>query len=132
MHVPTLAEYATTPGKDLRSGNYSRVRFNARGSLSTNTVVKVEVADDGDTATPAPCIVLSESGTEDDATANNPASCMTRGRLTSSWAQFSIPVSASDLDNVKDFFKATFIYKRADQGTGSGGTIYLDEIQYER
>ena len=132
MHTGDLSTYASTPGKDLRSGNYTQVSFDARGGLSADVVVKVEVADDGLQSTPAPCIVLSATGLLDDSTPGNPvASCTNKAALLSTWQSYSLNVSSSDLTSVKDYFKATFIYKGSPATTGSGGTIFFDQILYK-
>jgi len=132
MHTGALAEYASTPGKDLRSGAYTRVTFDARGSLPSDVVVKVEASDDGVQSTPAPCIVLSATGLLDDSTPGNPvASCTNKATLLGTWQSYSLSVSAGDLASVKDYFKATFIYKGTLGSTGSGGVLYLDQILYK-
>ncbi len=131
VHTGGLADYAATAGKDLRSGNYARVTFDARGSLSSDVVIKIEVSDDGVQGTPAPCIVLSATGLLDDSTPGNPfASCGNKATLLSTWQSYSLSVSASDLTSVKDYFKATFIYKGAPASTGTGGTVFVDQILY--
>jgi hypothetical protein len=129
MRAGNLAEYPTTAPIDLRSGRYRLVRFDVRGALSADTVLKIEVADDGDPGTPAPCLVLSESGQDTDSTPNNPVGCQNVGRLEADWRRFTIPVTDTNLLAVKDFFKATFIYKRTDL-PGSGGTVFFDNIEY--
>ena len=102
------------------------------GGLPADVVVKVEVADDGLQSTPAPCIVLSATGLLDDSTPGNPVvSCTNKATLLSTWQSYSLNVSASDLASVKDYFKATFIYKGAPATTGSGGTILFDQILYK-
>ena len=132
MHTGDLTTYASTPGKDLRSGNYTRVTFDARGGLPADVVVKVEVADDGLQATPAPCIILSATGLLDDSTPGNPvASCTNKATLLATWQSYSLSVTPADLVSVKDYFKATFIYKGAPATTGSGGTLLLDQILYK-
>ena len=128
MHVGDQTQYNVTPGKNLQSGSYKHVAFQARGSLQPNNVIKIEVADDGDTNTPAPCIVLSANGTDTDAAPGVPHPCLNTAKLSSTWQPYNLSVSNSDLASVKDYFKATFINKGA--GT-AGGTVYFDSIQYE-
>jgi hypothetical protein len=55
---------------------------------------------------------------------------MNRGQLSGSWQRFSIPVTEQDLRAVKDFFKATFIYKTPSAPAGGGGTVFFDRIEY--
>jgi hypothetical protein len=128
MHTPELSTYAATPGKDLRPGGYHRVTFDARGTLASNVVLKVEVSDDGDGGAIPPCIVFSTNGDLDE---GGPTPCLTRGVLSTAWQQFSIPVTSANLSVVKDFFKATFVYKNASASTGSGGVAYFDDIRYK-
>jgi hypothetical protein len=127
MHTAQQADYTATPARDLSAAGYTSARFYARGSLSTNTVLKIEVADDGNTATAAPCVVLSTNGTDTGGTSCTP------GFLTSDWRQYSIPLTSTALSAVKDFFKATFIFTDpfvGNQAPGQGGTVYLDEVLY--
>jgi hypothetical protein len=129
MHTPTQATYSATTGRDLSAAGYTQVTFYARGALGTHVVVKVEVADEGNTGTAAPCMVLSANGTDGD-----PASpgCTGRGQLTPSWTQQRVTgVTPTHLSNIKDFFKATFVYTVSSTIDSSGGTLYLDQIQYE-
>jgi hypothetical protein len=135
-NTKTLSVYLTTPGRDLHQAGYTKATFYARGSLSTNTVLKIEVADDGNTTTPDPCMTLSATGSPtDDVCGANGADPYTKspGVLTSSWQQYAIPVPNSALLNVKDFFKATFVFKTAyGAPSGNGGVVYIDKIQYEQ
>ncbi len=137
MHTATQADYSSTSGRNLSTSGYTRVKFYARGTLSTATFVKIEVADDGNTSTAnASCLSLSTSGTLDDGVNAGTTACGNTGTLTSDWKPFTItivsPVTA--LTSVKDFFKATFIYNDPTPGSqnpGQGGTIFIDQIQYE-
>ena len=133
MHTPTLATYTSTPGKDLRAGRFTRVTFDARGSLGAGVVAKVEVADDGNTGTPAPCLILSANGHDDDSHGPVPASCLNTASLTGNWQKYSISVTDQDLQSVKDFFKSTFIFKAPSDSAppSSGGTIFFDDIEYQ-
>jgi hypothetical protein len=135
MHTPTLDTYLTTPGRDLSKAGYTKVTFYARGSLSSRTLVKVEVASAQNPSVCVPlhaaCISLSVSGTDDDD--NNP--CGVTGTLTSSWQHYSIPVDGSTLTAVKNFFKSTFIFNDLYPGSttpGQGGTVYFDQILYQQ
>src|SRR5262249_42021974 len=128
MHTITQAQYDTTAGRDLRSAGYTKVTFFARGSLSTNTLVKIEVADDGSTATfDSACLSLSTDGTLDDDQNPGGTPCGRLGTLRGSWQQFSISVSNSALGSIKDFFKATLIFNQplGSTGAGQGGTVYF-------
>jgi hypothetical protein len=135
MHTAVQTDYNSTPGKDLRPAGYTKVTFFARASLSTNTILKVEVASVG---TPAgscagvvsPCLLLSLDGTGTDP--NSPTCAL--GQITGSWNSYTIPVANSDLAAVKDLFKATFIFADPFVGNlapGQGGTAYFDVIEYK-
>jgi len=135
MHTPTQATYSSTPGRDLRAAGYTKVVFYARGSLSTNTYLKVEVAGPGPAnnntcaAVVSPCVKLI-SGTDPNP-ASDPA-CPDK-QLTGSWQAYTIPVLPSDLQSVKDFFKATFVFIDpfiGNQQPGQGGVAYFDAISY--
>jgi len=137
MHTPTQATYTSTIGRDLRQAGYTKVKFFARGSLSTNTLVKIEVADDGNTGTvDLSCVSLSGSGTLDDGVNPGSNGCGRMDTLTSDWKQFTIPIVSPNiaLSGVKDFFKATFVFNDPFIGNlapGQGGIVYIDQIQYE-
>ena len=131
MHTPTQSTYDATPGRDLRQTNYTRVTFFARGTLTADTVIKVEAASSGTPPgcvppTPAPCVTLSTSGTEDDQS----TPCGSLDTLTTSWQPYTLVVANSDLAAIKDFFKATFVYNGGGSLPGAGGTVYFDQIQY--
>ena len=56
--------------------------------------------------------------------------CMT-GTLSSGWNSFKVTgISPTNLSNVKDFFKATFVFTSGSPTPGTGGTVYFDQIQY--
>lgn len=132
MHTTSLTDYSTTVGRDLRAAGYTKVTFYARGALSTNTTLKIEVADDGNTGTASPCLTLSTNGTDNACTAG--PLTLTPRQLTSSWQQYTLTFPTSSLAAVKDFFKATFVFTDpfvGNQNPGQGGTVYFDQIQYE-
>jgi len=133
MDQPTQAQYnSQSTGRDLSKAGYGKVTFFARGSLSTNTLIKIEVADDGNSMThDANCLSLSTNGTLD-APDGAGANCNHPQTLTSNWQSFSIPVTNASLIGLKDFFKATYIFlPSAGAPTGQGGTVYFDVIQYQ-
>jgi len=130
MHTTSLGTYAATPGRNLAYAGYHKMTFYARGSLSANTVVKIEAADDGNQSTPDACMTLSANGTDDVCSNGNTA------QLSAGWQHYSLNVSAASFNAVKDFFKATYVYTYPIQGlpgqaAGGGGTVYFDQIQYE-
>lgn len=142
MHTATQADYARQ-GRDLRATGYSKMTFYARGSLSSNTVLKVEVASPGSpsdacASIQSPCITLSANGTDDACSPPSPAApnpyALPPRQLTSSWQSYTITFPNSQLANVRDFFKATYVFTDLFPGSpaaGQGGTVYFDIIQYE-
>jgi hypothetical protein len=99
MHTALFSDYATTKGRDLHAAGYGKVTFFARGSLSANTVIKIEVAAPGSppgcvTPPVVPCITLSTTGTDGD-----PGSpTCSKGMLTSGWGSFMVTgITSSNL-----------------------------------
>ncbi len=137
MDTATRAEYdAQTVGHDLRQAGYTKVTFYARGSLSTNTYLKVEVASpkatNACTGTVSPCLKLVMANTSDPDPLRDPT-CSVQ-TLSESWGQYTIPIQNSDLQSVQDLFKATFVFVDPFVGNlapGQGGTAYFDVIQYK-
>lgn len=129
MHTIDQASYAATSGRDMRHAGYAKITFYARGELSTNTVLKIEAADDGIESTSAPCITLSANGSDD--TLVNP--CGTTGTLSAGWQSYTISIPNPVLISVKDFFKATFVFSDPYVGAppGQGGVVYFDQIEYQ-
>jgi len=122
-----LAVYTSTPGRNLQAAGYTHVSFYARGSLSTDTVLEVQVAGGAS----QPCVTLSTDGRDDVASPGTP--CGRVAQLTGNWQQYSIPISNANLAAVKDFFKATFIFNPPYVGStapGQGGVAYFDVIEY--
>jgi len=145
QHAVNQSDYATA-GRDLRAtgAGYTKVTFYARGSLSTYTVLKIEAASAGAVANAcvppdSPCMTLSAKGNAADDSCSSPGYAANPYAkppepLTATWQQYSIPIPNSQLANVRDFLKATFVYTPAAYGapTGQGGTVYFDQIQYEQ
>jgi hypothetical protein len=153
MHVvdntPTLSIYHSTPGRNLQASpgkpNYTKVSFYARGTLSTDTVLKVEAVGDGNPNDPDPCMTLSTSGSDNvcSTTANGATNtyAQTPQTLTTSWQEYTLNIpTASLLASVKDFFKATFVYGQPPNFAqtpfgapdGQGAIAYFDQIQYQQ
>jgi hypothetical protein len=129
--------YLSTPGRNLSAANYGRATFFIRGSLSTNTRLKIEVADDGDSLTPgAGCMTLSGSGTVYNSGTNDICSNGATGTLNGDWQRVTVTIPSGALSSVRDFIKTTFVYSDPlpgvpGQAPGQGGVVYLDQIQYE-
>jgi len=99
--APTWQEYEERE-KDLRPGDYNKITFWIRGSLSPGAKIRFEG--------PGPR-----------------GSCASTGDLTalpSSWTSQQIDLTSTDLSQVKEFFKIVFI--------GGGGTVYVDDITYSK
>jgi hypothetical protein len=130
MDTPTQATYGSTPGRNLSAAGYTRVTFYARGSLSTDVDVKIEVASTGNP--PDPCLTLSTNGSDDQCAGDMDTGTKALG---SSWQSYTISVPNTALSNIKDFFKATFVYAPPGAAcgipAGQGGTVYFDVIQYQ-
>ena len=104
MHTTTLADYATV-GRNLQPAGYTRVTFQIRGSLSTHTFLKIEVASPGAPGNAcafvnSPCLTLSADGkaADDACTADSHfpnGFAMTPKALTASWQPYSINVPVS-------------------------------------
>lgn len=99
---------------DLSAGGYTKISFWIKGSLSTNTTLKIEAVDDGSTSTSAPVLTLSS--------------------ISSTWEKKEIAITPSHLLSVKEFFKITFIYTQPTGTTtpGNGGIVYIDDIILEQ
>ncbi len=103
--------YDTTkmPGKDLTPGGYTKITFYARGTLSPYTTLRLE----------------SPNGTYE----STPPSDAWEDQVTSSWKKYEFNVSAP-LSDVKEFVR--IILKYVGSGRGDGGTVYIDDIRYEK
>jgi hypothetical protein len=121
IHAADETSYTSDPGINLTSKGYTKLTFYARGSLSLSNLVKIQ----GAAGTPQPCLSLSASGTADDPT----TPCGHTGVLTLNWQQYVILLPPASLNPIKNYFNVTIIYTGA--GSGSGGTVYFDRIEYE-
>lgn len=147
MYTALQAQYGTTPGRDLSKAGYTKATFYARGSLSTNTVLKVEVAASGVSAgcvnpPQVPCLILYANRSDYEAYKNSAPTTeqCTAMAMTGNWQSYSIPIanaiaqSNQPLTAIKDFFKATFVFTppcTICTAAGQGGTAYFDVIQYQ-
>ncbi len=110
--TPNIADLDAATGKNLSGPGYTRLTFQARGTLSENTVLWVEGPDDASGGiTPQKLII------------NN---------LSSNWTQYSMNIPAADFVNVKDFLIVTFQFTQPPRTTnlGGGGVVYFDDIRY--
>ncbi len=98
--------YNITPPKDLSPGGYRKVTFWAKAILSEGTVVRFTA--------PATSFIKEQKENCD-------------------WKPFAISFEPQMLRNVKDFFIISFHYTGVDKKKpGWGGTVYVDDIRYER
>jgi hypothetical protein len=109
-----LTTLAAAPARNLSAAGYTTVTFWLRGTLSDSATLKVEAPGTGFTSTIAPSITVTS--------------------LSGGWQQFTINISTADLISVKEFFKLTFVYTQPTGTTaaGGGGTVFVDDIQYNR
>ncbi len=114
---PDLVTLPATQAKDISAPGYVKMKFFARGSLSQQTIVRIEGPDDGDSATTPDRMELDAS------------------QLTNDWKEFELPLTAaSKFNTVKSFMTVSFQYTEVirAQIAGNGGIIYLDDIRYEK
>jgi len=153
MHVPdntpTLSVYNSTPGRNLSKAGYTKATFYVRGSLSSNTILKVEAASPGVPASgcpvvTSPCLILYANANDlavYEASPGFSTNCQPAPTaLTGSWQSYSMSIAAAIANSsqpasaIKDFFKATFVYTPPGFGapSGQGGIAYFDQIQYQQ
>lgn len=119
--APTLGEYDTVT-RDLSAGGYTKVAFSARGSLGTNVFLRVET-ENANYKTPSG-VNAWQSNTSD-------------RPVTSQWKRYEFALSGS-LAAVKDFIRIVIRYDEdgdpdaPNTATTSGGTVYIDTIEYLR
>ena len=116
---PDFTDFASTGGKDLSAGGFTKMVFHIRGELSQETRLRIEGPAAG---TEAPDETCSQTG------------CQELTSLSSGWQRVEIPISAARLGNVKIFATVTFQYDQPPRTTvaGNGGVVHLDDIRYER
>jgi len=110
---------ASATGKNVSAAGYTKMSFDIRGSTSSDNVVRVQG--------PA-------AGTEAPVTTCAPPDCMELSQLDGDWRHVELPVSAGHFTNVKIFATFSFQYSQAPRTTnpGAGGSIYIDNIRYEK
>jgi hypothetical protein len=112
--------YDETPSKDLSAAGYTKITFKAFALIDSNTYVKFEGPISTTTAAP------TKGGTR---------YLRLNSRELGSWQTYTINFSnANDFKAVKDYFKIVIEYPQGiNSGPfGSGGTVYVDDIRYER
>ncbi len=111
--------YDSTPAKDLTPGGYTKITFKAFALIDSNTYVKFEGPVSTTTAAP------TRGGTR---------YLRLNSRELGSWQTYTISFNATDFKTVKDYFKIVIEYPQGiNNGPyGNGGTVYVDDIRYER
>ncbi len=99
--------YDLTPGKNLNQGGYTMITFAAKVILSENTTVEFR-------------------GPIPSAKVHYTVSC--------DWKRDTISLVPNGLKNARDFFVIVFMYSQSsgNKNSGNGGTVYVDDIKYER
>lgn len=111
--------YNSTPSKDLTPGGYTKITFKAFALIDSDTYVKFEGPLSMTTAPP------NRGGTR-------------YLRLNSSelenWQTYTINFNTNDFKSVKDYFKIVIEYPKGINSPlyGKGGTVFVDDIRYER
>lgn len=105
--------------KDISGPGYTKLKMKVRGSLSTNTRLRIEGPSDGD----------------NDPLTNTPEQVELTS-LTNDWQEVVVP-SAGNIPNthfqaVKSFITISLQYSIPPRTTvhGGGGVVYLDDIRY--
>ena len=120
--TPDFSTFDSASAKNLNANNagYTKLTFYIRGTLASDTYVRIEGPDDGPGGiTPARMESLpSLTGTF---------------TLTEDWQKQELTVPAGDFNQVKSFLTLSIQYMQPVGTTvgGGGGTIYLDDIRYE-
>ncbi len=114
--TPDLSTLSSATGKDLSASGYTKMTFFLRGELSEGNTLRIEGPSDGNSTTVPARMELGPSG------------------VTSDWHAYTLSVPASFFSNVKVFATISIQYAQAPRTTnpGQGGTIYIDNIMYER
>jgi hypothetical protein len=102
--------------KNMTTSGYTRLEFEAKGSLSAGCIVKVEIPRH-DGALDTDNILLYDGGPN---------------RLTSVWKTFSIPITSRTTSNwgIQQYYVAIAMKRDSDSVSTNGGTIYIDNIRF--
>jgi len=122
--TPDFTTYATAQPKNLNASgaNYSTLKMSIRGSLSSDTYLRIEGPDDGSGGTTRRESIHGSAGDFS---------------LTNNWQEITIPdagsIPAGDFNSVKTYFTISFqfIQPIGTTAAGNGGTIYLDNIRFD-
>lgn len=112
----TREELPTTQGKDLSQNGYTKLKMRVRGRLALNNRLRVEGPDDG---TGGDTAVMTE---------------LTAAQLSEDWQDLELAVPAIHFSGVKIYMTVSIQYEQPPRTTqpGEGGTVYFDDIRYER
>lgn len=111
--------YTTTPGKNLSAAGYTKITFKARADIDSSTYVKFE--GPVSTTTTAP-------------TRGGNRYLRLNSAELSNWQSYAISFNTNDFKSVKDYFKIVIEYPKGIGSSlyGNGGTVFVDDIRYER
>lgn len=109
-----LTTLSSAAGRNLSAAGYTKLTFWLRGTLTENTTIKVEGPGNGNSNTILPSVTVTS--------------------LSNNWQQFTINASPGDFNNVKEFFKLTFVFAQPSGTTvaGQGGTVFADDVQFSK
>ena len=112
-----IAQDASTPPRNLSADGFTKITFWARGTLSENTILRVEGPSDGTGSTLMPRLEISPA------------------ELAAGWAKYtlSVPDPTVAFASVKQYVIFSIIYTQPTGTTlaGEGGTVDVDQIAYE-
>lgn len=121
--TPDFTTFDAAQPRNLNAGvaTYAKLKFLIRGTLASDTYVRIEGPDDGSGGI-VPIKIESLHGLAGDFT------------LTDQWQEKEIVIPSNHFDNVKVFFTLSLQYSQPSGTTvpGGGGTIYIDQVRYEQ
>jgi hypothetical protein len=95
--------------RNLSGGDYTKITFYAKGTLSPGVDVRFESPSNTASVTPG------KSGA--------PA-------LSTEWHQYTIDITGVSLSAIKHYF--IVVFDTGGSGGSTGGTVYIDHIKYEK
>ena len=114
--TPDSSTLSAETAKNLSAAGYTRMTLYVRGQLSDGNSLRIEGPSNGDSAfVPARTTLASTE-------------------LTNDWQSVTLTIPPGDFSSVKIFATFSFQYTQPPRTTnaGGGGSIFVDEIRYER
>ncbi len=104
--------------KSMVTSGYTRLEFEAKGSLSSGCNVKIEIPRH-DSQNNTDNIVINNTGAN---------------QLKSYWQTFSIPITSKTTSSwgIQQYYIAIAMRRDSDSVVTNGGTIYLDNIRFTK